>query len=176
MGIECGSNISVHKTVQFFGNNIVLGSNVRIDCFCVISSNEKISIGNYVHLGPYVALMGRAGITIEDFAGLSARVSVFTATDDYRDGHLTNPTVPERLRQTREAPVLIGKHAVIGAGTVILPGVEIGKGASVGALSLVQKSVPPYAIALGSPVREIGKRDAALLERLERDVTGAPSE
>lgn len=168
MGIRCGENVQVHRSVLFFGGNVEVGSNVRIDCQCVISSREKVSIGNHVHLGIGVYIIGAAGVTIEDYAGISARCSLFTTSDDYSGGHLTNPTVPERFRMVTAAPIRLGRHALIGSGTVLMPGVTIHRGASVGALSFVNKSVPEFVIASGSPLRKVGVRNREELERLER--------
>ena len=56
----------------------------------------------------------------------------------------------------------IGKGAMIGMETLIMPGVTIGDGAIVGAYSLVSKDVPPYTIALGRPakvVKQIPEKD-----------------
>lgn len=175
MGIKFGNNVQIHRTVQFFGNNVSIGSNVRIDCFCTISSDAEVSIGNHVHLGSYACILGGAGVTIEDFAGLSARVTIFTATDDYTSGHLSNPTVPDEFRCVRAAPVVIERHAILGVGSVVLPGVRIGKGASIGAFSLVIKDVSAHAIAMGAPLREIGRRDSAMLEQSEKHVTVSDS-
>jgi acetyltransferase-like isoleucine patch superfamily enzyme len=167
MGIQCGSNILVHRTVQFFGDNIVLGSNVRIDCFCVITSGERVLIGDNVHVGAYSCLFGAAGITICDFAGISARCSLFSTSDDYSGGHLTNPTVPSIYRKVTAMPIRLERHALIGASCVVMPGVTIHKGAAVGALSFVNKNIPEFIIATGNPIRKIGQRNRKELERLE---------
>jgi galactoside O-acetyltransferase len=168
MGIKCGSNVLVHRTVQFFGNNVVLGSNVRIDCYCVISSKCPVVIGNYVHLGAGVSIIGTAGVGIEDFAGLSPRVTLFTTSDDFVEGYLTNPMVPNEFRKVLSGPVVVQKHGIIGAASVVLPGVTVATGAAVGALSLVQKDVPPYSVACGNPLRVIGKRNSSRLIQLEQ--------
>jgi len=52
-------------------------------------------------------------------------------------------------------PVHIGKGAWVGAGSTILPGVTVGKHAIVGAASVVTKDVPDYAVAVGNPARVI---------------------
>ena len=67
-----------------------------------------------------------------------------------------------------DAIIEIGPLAVIGAGSVVLPGSRVGRGASVGALSLVKSSIEPGAVAAGIPARTIGTRDLTELEELER--------
>lgn len=167
LGISCGDNVRIHKSVLFFGNNVEIGSNVRIDCHCVITSHKKIQIGSHVHIGIGTYLVGGAGITLEDFSGLSARVSLFTTSDDYVGGYLTGPTVPEHFRRVYSGPIVLEKHALVGSGTVILPGVTLGYGCSVGAVSLVLKSVKTGDVMFGSPCKKIGSRNIENLKTKE---------
>lgn len=55
--------------------------------------------------------------------------------------------------------VRIGKHAHIGMGSIVMPGVTIGDGAIIGAGSLVTKDIPPYALAVGNPAKVIKQYD-----------------
>lgn len=168
LGIRFGEDVRVHRTVAFFGSNVVLGSHVRIDCHCVISSQEPVIIGNHVHLGVGVHIFGAAGVVIEDYCGLSPRCSIFTTSDDYSDGYLTNPTVPDKYKRVLTSPVKLEKHSIVGCGSVIMPGVTICRGASVGALSFVNKRVPDFVIVSGSPLRKVGVRNRERLENLEK--------
>jgi acetyltransferase-like isoleucine patch superfamily enzyme len=166
-----GANVSIHDTVQFFNPaNVFIGDNVRIDCFCVLSAGtEGIHIGNNVHIAAGVYVFGGGGkVEIEDFAGISSRVSLYTASDDYSGGHMTNPTVPDRYRQVRRGGITLRKHAILGAGTVVMPGVELGLGASVGALSFVNKNVKEFLVVSGNPLRLVGTRNRRVLE-LEKE-------
>ena len=62
-------------------------------------------------------------------------------------------------------PVSIGRHVIIGSGSVILPGVRIGEGSSVGPLSLVTKSLDEWGVYLGVPAKKIKRRKKDLLEQ-----------
>ncbi len=64
------------------------------------------------------------------------------------------------LHEWRKGPVVIGRNAVIGANCTILPGVVIGDGAVVSAMSLVNKDVPPGAVVGGVPIRPLGAEGA----------------
>ncbi len=163
---EIGENVMIDRSVRLYGcSNIHIKSNVRIDAFCVISGGiGGIYIGNYVHLSINVALLGQETIKLEDFSGLSSHVTVFSSNDDYTGGALTNPIIPDKYRKVNSAPVMIGRHAIVGAGTIILPGVSLGMGVSVGALSLVNKSVPEFWIIGGIPAKKLGERSKALLD------------
>ncbi|MES2692503.1 MAG: acyltransferase [Verrucomicrobiota bacterium] len=177
MGIRCGDAVAVHRTVQFFNpQSIVLGHHVRIDCFCVISAGKPVVVGNHVHIAAGVSLFGGAGLEIASFAGLSARVSVFTASDDYTDGYLTNPTVPDLYKKVHQAPVAIKEHVIVGAGSVILPGVTIARGAAIGALTLVNKDVAEFNILCGNPGRVVSKRNRERLDALEADFLRASNQ
>lgn len=162
-----GVNVQISEFARFYGvDRISIGNHVRIDDFCVLSAGGGgIAIGDYVHIAVHCCLFGGGGVTIEDFAGLSSRVSVYSVNEDYSGQSLTNPTVPVEYRKVQEAPVRIGRHAIIGSGSVILPGVVIGDGAAVGSLSLVKSDCQPFSVYFGSPARRIGDRQRALLDQ-----------
>ena len=63
------------------------------------------------------------------------------------------------LREWRRGPVVIGKNVVIGANCTILPGVVIGDGAVISAMSLVNKDVPPGAVVGGVPIRPLPRAE-----------------
>ena len=79
-----GENVKISDKASIIGQHrIEIGSNVRIDDFCILSAGEDgIKIGNYVHIAPYCALVGKAMIIMEDFSGLSSRVCIYSSTDD----------------------------------------------------------------------------------------------
>lgn len=58
--------------------------------------------------------------------------------------------------ELRVGPVVIGNHVTVGTRSVVLPGVVVGDGAVVSALSLVNKDVPPYSLVGGVPIRILG--------------------
>jgi len=164
-----GDNVQLSRRASFYSpDKIRLGSNVRIDDYCVLSAGDAgISIGSFVHLAPFCLLTGAARITLSDFSGLSSRVSIYSSTDDYSGEHLTNPTVPRVYRGVRDADVTVGRHSIIGASTVILPGCNIADGAAVGAMSLVTRDLPSFSICGGIPAVVIKPRCDALLAHEE---------
>ena len=164
-----GSNVRIDRSVRFFGApRISIGDNVRIDAYCVISAGEQgIHIGSHIHISVFCSLLGAGKIVLEDFSTISVRVSIFSSNDDYSGNSLTNPCIPDKFRNVTSGPVVIQKHAIIGAGAVILPNVTLGIGSAVGALSLVRKNVPAYTVVAGSPAKKISTR-ANQLEALEK--------
>ena len=164
-----GTDVHIDESAQIFGvEEVSIGSHVRIDCFTVITAGPaSVTIGDHVHLGVGVCLFGTAGIEVGDFVSLSGRVSVYSTNDDFVHGHLSGPTVPAELRKVQVARVIVGSHVIVGAGSVILPGVRLGRGAAVGALSLVKGDVADGELAAGVPAKTVGRRDLERLGHLE---------
>ena len=118
-------------------------------------------IGSHVHIASFCSLVGGGELRIGDFCALSSGVRVVTGSDDFLGGSLTNPTVPAEFRQVLRSHVNIGRHAIVGANTVLLPGCHIGEGAAVGAGSLVNRDLAPWGVYVGSPARRIRERPSA---------------
>jgi galactoside O-acetyltransferase len=142
-----------------------LGNDVRIDDFCVISSGLAgyVRLGDYVHVSAQVALYGAGGIDIGDFCGFSPKVSVFSESDDFSGEHLVGAVVPGDLRKCVTAAVRLDDFVQIGASSVILPGITIGEGVAVGAMTLVTRSLPPWGIFGGIPARRLRDRSRKLV-------------
>lgn len=161
-----GNNVRVAKNCVIVGlENISIGSNVRIDGYStlVAPGGGQISIGNHVHIGGYCFLSGGAGITLEDFSGLSQGVRLYSKTDDYSGASMTNPTVPEEFTNCKSGPIHLGRHVIIGSGSIVLPDVTIFEGVAVGALSLVTKSLNSWGIYAGTPAKRLRNRKRDLL-------------
>jgi galactoside O-acetyltransferase len=160
-----GSNVAIAENVIIHGaHNISIGNNVRIDGFVTIIATGPVEIGSFVHIGSYCLLSGGEGIRLGDFSRLSQGVKIYTRSDDYSGEALTNPCVPEKYTRVTRGQVVLGRHVIIGSGSVVLPGVTIEEGCSVGALSLMNKSVAGWGIYFGSPARRIGERSQQLLD------------
>jgi len=164
---KVGENVLIHPLVNFVGpERISLGSNVRIDPFVSITvgSSGYVTMGDHIHIGSFVNLAGGCGILLEDFVGLSQGVKIYSSSDDFSGDYLTGPTVPESTRRISSSPIRIGKHVVVGSGSVVLPGVEIGCGSCVGSLSLVKHDLDEWGMYVGVPVKCIRPRSKKLLE------------
>lgn len=158
-----GKNVLISDKCSIYSpEKIEIGNNVRIDDFCILSGNIKI--GNYIHIAAFSALFGGAGIVMEDFSGLSARGTVYSVSDDYSGEFLTNPMIPEKYRAVCKNKVIFKKHSLVGAGSIILPGVILEEGTSVGANSLIIKSTQEWSIYVGSPAKKIKDRKKELLK------------
>lgn len=138
-----GENVGIG--VPFYcdhGKSIFIGSDVVIGLNCTFVDNQQIRIGNRVMIAP--------------------NVQIYTAS---------HPVLPqERLIEnwkevipaffrTFAQPVTIEDNVWIGGGTIILPGVTIGRNTVIGAGSVVTRSIPANCVAVGNPCRVIQELD-----------------
>lgn len=161
-----GENVLISKQASLYNyGQISIGNNVRIDDFCVLSAGQDgIEIGNYIHIAPFCSLIGAGKIKLSNFCNLSSRVSIYSSNDDYTGQFLTNPTVPAKYTGVFHANVILGKHVIIGSGSVVLPGIVIEDGAAVGSLSLVKENCRTFGIYSGVPAKFIKERKRDLLK------------
>ena len=161
-----GKNVRLSDRASFYNcGNIRIGDNVRIDDFCVLSAGDGgMEIGSHIHIAVYSSLIGAGKIHLHDFCNISSRVAIYSSTDDYSGAAMTNPTVPAEFTNVRHADVTIGRHVIVGSGSIILPGVTLADGVAIGALSLVKTDCQSFGIYAGTPARKINERKRQLLE------------
>lgn len=156
-----GKNVLIAKNCTIVGlHNLTVGDNVRIDSFTtiIISAQGYFNIGSYVHIGGTTTILASSGVVMRDFSCVSHGVKIYTKSDDYSGEFMTNPTVPSHLTNVQCGEVVIGRHAIVGSQSSILPAVKLAEGTAVGAHSLVTKSTTAWAIYAGSPARKIKDR------------------
>jgi maltose O-acetyltransferase len=111
-----------------YGVNIHVGARLYMNFGCVVLDCARIEIGDDAFIGP--------------------GVQIYAAT------HPVEPALrlhgPEMAR-----PVTIGHQVWIGGGAILLPGVTIGDGTTIGAGSVVTRDLPPGVVAAGNPCRVI---------------------
>lgn len=151
---------------------ISIGDSVIIDDFVFIMGGKKTAIGSFVHIASFTSITGGGEFIMEDFTTLSSGVRVFTGNDDYLGGSLTNSAVPYPYRKPIRSFVHIRKHAIVGAETVILPGVTIEEGVAIGANSLVKEDCKPWTIYVGSPAKPLRPRPRDRILELEAQLRG----
>jgi galactoside O-acetyltransferase len=172
-----GENVRISRKASIYcPERIEIGSNVRIDDFCILSG--RIKLGDYIHIAAQSLLFGgESGIVMEDFSALSSRCAVYAESDDYSGDHLSNPTCPEQYRAPHGGEVVMKRHVIVGSGSTLLPGVLIGEGVAIGAMSLVIRDLPPWNICAGIPCRAIKARSRkviALGDDLMKRSSGKP--
>lgn len=166
-----GTDVLISRKASVYSPQLIqIGNHVRVDDFCILSG--IINLGSYIHISAYTALYGGFGIVVADYATISGRVLIYSQNDDYSGSYMTNPMVPEEYTHVEGAEVRIGKHAIIGAGSVVLPGVTINEGTCIGAMSLVKSNTEAWMMYAGVPVKLIRPRDQGILElekKFQRD-------
>lgn len=168
---QVGSDVSIFPLAKIvYPEAISIGNSVIIDDFVLIMGGQETTIGSFVHIASYASLVGGGVCVVEDFAGISSGTRVYTGNDDYLGGSLTGPTIPEKFRNPIRSFVHIGKHVVIGANSVVLPGVTIHEGATVGAGSVVTKDCDAWTIYVGAPARPLKARRSDIIPELERQL------
>ena len=164
---KIGSNVLISKKASLYGvSQMEIGDNVRIDDFCILSGN--IILGSNIHISAYVALYGKMGIVLEDFTGISPRSTVFSAMDDFSGEYLIGPVHQSHQINVSGGPVVLKRYSQIGAHSVIFPNLTINEGAVVGAMSLVNKSVPEWTIVVGVPAKFLKTRSSSLINLVQK--------
>jgi galactoside O-acetyltransferase len=162
---KIGKNVRISDKASIYNPaNIIIGDNVRIDDFCVLSAGVGgIIVGSNIHIAVFSSLIGSGKIEIQDYSNISSRVSIYSSSDDYSGMFMTNPTIPDQFTNVDSRSVEIGRHVIIGCGSVILPGSKLENGVAIGALSLVNGNCEQFNIYAGNPLRKIKKRSMELL-------------
>jgi len=151
-------NVKTFEYTKIIGlENIEFGKNIIIDDFILIYAKEKIKIGNFVHIASFSSITGGNILELGDFSAISQGCRILTATDDFKYFGFGNSTVDNDFRNIKSLPISIGRFCIIGANSVVLPGVVIGEGATVGANSVVTKDLEPWGIYIGN--KKIGTRN-----------------
>lgn len=164
-----GMEVYISRKASIYNPEVIsIGDRVRIDDFCVLAGGAGIELGSFIHIGCFSALHGGSGIVMKDFSGLSARVTIYTESDDYSGCSLTNPMVPVEFKSKyNRGQVVMGRHCIVGASSTIMPGVQIGDGAAIGAHSLVTKNCDEWKVYFGVPAKFLKNRGNKLLEQEE---------
>lgn len=105
---------------------------------------KNITVGKNVFINACCRFQDQGGITVGDGCFIGHNVTIATLNHDLN---------PETRANMLPAPVILGKNVWVGSDSTILPGVEIGDGAIIGAGSVVTKNVKPNTIVCGNPAK-----------------------
>ena len=141
--VKKGKHVVVEPIVHL--ENVTIGDYSYISCDGIITNT---TIGNCCSIGPNLL----CGWGVHPTNGIST-APMFYSTKCQNGSTLSSLDKIEERR-----PIKIGNDVFVGANVTILDGVTIGDGAVIGAGAVVSKDIPPYAIAVGSPIRIIRYR------------------
>jgi acetyltransferase-like isoleucine patch superfamily enzyme len=137
---KIGKNVKISNSCKFYSFEGEIGNNARVDDYSIFKG--QIHIGDNVHISSFCYFAAVGGrISIGELTGISNKVSIYAVTDDFIGDYLTNPTVNEKFKNVTRGKVIIGKNVSIGSHCLILPNIKIGNSCSLGAMSLVNKSL-----------------------------------
>ncbi|MCZ4696348.1 hypothetical protein DWB61_16925 [Ancylomarina euxinus] len=166
---QCGKNVIIGKTVRIrYPELVEIGDNVIIDDFTYISTRLKLH--NNVHISSGSKIIGGRNSYVEmfEFSTLAPNVVLSAGSDDYTSG-IATPMVPlEYKGDAIIGEIILKKHCIVGAGSVVLPNVVFEEGACVGALSLVNKNLKSYSLYAGVPAKMIKYRNKEEILTLEK--------
>lgn len=164
-----GKNIIIGKTVRIrYPELVTIGDNCIIDDFTYISTALELK-GN-VHISSGCKLIGgkNSFVSMESFSTLAPNVVLSAGSDDYIAG-IATPMVPLEFKGNCEiGNILIGRHCIVGACSVVLPNVRFFDGASLGALSLAKNDLAEWSLYAGIPCKKIKSRDREKILSLEK--------
>lgn len=153
---EIGSNVIFEPGVLVFHpENIVLGSNIYIGHNTILKGYYKgiLRIKSNTWIGQGCFFHSAGDISIGESVGIGPMVKILTSSHQDQENDLPIPEQPIEF-----LPVNIEDGVDIGVGSVVLPGVTIGKNTIIGAGSVVTKDIQPYSVYAGVPAKLIRKR------------------
>ncbi|MEM9927101.1 MAG: DapH/DapD/GlmU-related protein [Cyanobacteria bacterium P01_D01_bin.50] len=158
--IEIGDRVSLLKGVQINAlghpnNRVNIKDRVRLERGVDIRSlyDTHIIIDENAYIGPYVIITGTGDIKIGKNCLIAPRCGIFANNHIFDD-----PTLPIEQQGVTGKGIVIEDDCWLGHNVTVLDGVIIGKGSIIGAGSVVNKNIPPFSIAVGTPAKIIKNR------------------
>ena len=165
-----GENCILDVGLRIFGaNNISIGDYTWIDAYTSLHAMlGPITIGKRIHISPFCVInTGSEGVEIQDYVGVSTGCHIYGHTEMHKEGkRISGPMIPWRYKGFHSGRVVLEKDSFLGANCVVFPGVTVGEGAVIGSGSIVNKDIPPWSVAVGSPARVVRKRDKVTVPEL----------
>ncbi|PXX98831.1 acetyltransferase [Marinifilum breve] len=145
-----GSTIRRRSRIDVFPwNRFEIGKLTTIEDFCTVNNGSgPVLLGDRVRVGIGSVIIGP--VSMGSGSGLGQHVFVAGFNHGYSDGGKNSSQQPLDIK-----PTVIEEEAHIGANSVVVAGVTIGKRSQVGAGSVVTKDIPPFCVAVGNPAKVV---------------------
>ena len=172
------SDIEIKKKLKYVGENVIISKNIRIrhpekvhiGDNCIIDDftyfSGELILGKGVHIGANCTFQaGKSKIFVNHYSGISTGCRFFSISSDYLASDIDLPTLPKEYinstSSTINGNISIGRACLIGANSIILPGVIIPDGCSFGAASKISKrSYSEYSFYMNDCKKIIYNRDS----------------
>lgn len=170
--IAQGQDVVISPTAVFTRPHLCrVGDHVAIDhgFYCTTA----ITVGDYVHLGPYVTVIGgtHGCLMIRDFSGISTGAKIICAGERMLGGGLIGPVVPKDYKDDIAGGIiLLEEFSLVGTNSVIMPGSVLAQGAVLGANSFLKGSTEPWTVYVGTPARAIKSRPSDVMKSHAREL------
>ncbi|NNE11561.1 MAG: acyltransferase [Ilumatobacter sp.] len=126
--VQLVSTVAVLELVAEPGGELAIGPRSLVNFGCSLVANELVRIGADCHIGPHTMMV---------------------------DNHYHHVDPERRLERPPSQPIVVEDNVWIGARSIVMPGVTIGRDSCIGAGSIVTRDVPPRTLAAGVPARTI---------------------
>lgn len=170
-----GQDVFISAAVEIRRPSLVtMGRHIAIDSGFYLTTQAEF--GDYIHIGPQVAVIGGAKglFRLAGFNTVAVGARILCASDSFSGRALvTAPGIPKDFTEVEVKPVVFEKFAACGANVVVLPGVTIREGSVVGAGSIVVHDTEPWTICVGAPARPVKQRPKEKITELARQLTAS---
>lgn len=153
-----GDDVVIDSDVVIKRKIIIRGSRVAIDkgFYCTVNG----SIGSYVHIGPYVTIIGGkdTSIQVNGFNNIMAGARIICGSDRFDDSGLFGSMIPQKYKGTQiKNPVVLEELSNIGTNSIVLPGSILRKGVLLAAGSLLMGDTEEWGVYKGNPAKLVKK-------------------
>lgn len=163
-------DIFIHKDTEFKREILHIGNHVAIDKGVYIT--VPCRIGDYVHISPYVTIIGGENGYFEckGFNNVMAGVRIICGSDRFDGSGLFGALIPKELKGKQIIePVIMEEFSNIGTNAVVLPGAKLRRGTLLTAGSLLIGDTEEWGIYQGNPAKLKNKIDGSkLLENAKK--------
>lgn len=142
-----------------FGRKLTTGKCCRIEAWPYYNKSKLISLGEGVEIGDFVHISAVNKVVIGNNVLIASKVYISDINHGNYSSGIYDFTLIPKKQPLSFNPVEIEDNVWIGENVCVMPGVVIGRGSVVGAMSCVTKSIPPYSMAVGNPAKVIKKLD-----------------
>jgi acetyltransferase-like isoleucine patch superfamily enzyme len=147
-----GKDVYVDSDIVIKQDSTIEGSHIAIDkgFYCT----TKISIGNYVHISPYVTIIGgkEGSFTAKGFNNIMAGARIICGSDRFDGSGLFGALIPEELKGKQIIePIIMEEFSNIGTNAIVLPGSRLRRGVLLTAGSLLMGDTEEWGVYQGNP-------------------------